>query len=148
MREDEVHALLHAHAGESICISYRTRSDGSIATRSEPARRWLAPALAGLAACSTPRASTSPDDAAASATSGSTLPAATVQPPGAPQPAKPFEVRVNFAVDPHQSMVRGSYPVPARRHDRLHWIPTETLWNEFVARVRARRARSVPLREG
>jgi hypothetical protein len=145
MREHEVRALVAAHAGRSLCVEYRVRADGTIALRSEPARAWLAPALAGLAACGPVDSTTTPDD-------GIVVPAA-----GCPlHPTPSLEttmrsgeqvVRIDFHIDEGPQVFRGMVVGidshhRADRSDRLEWIPTKKLWKDFVARVRARHARA------
>lgn len=145
MREHEVRALVAAHAGRSLCVAYRVRDDGTIALRSEPARAWLAPALAGLAACAPTRdATTTPVEEPPAQTQGCPLPPPT---PAAPAASSGENVFVaNFRIDPEQPLVRGMIVLDrtdhhrADRSDRLEWIPTKKLWKDFVARVRARRA--------
>jgi len=145
LREHEVRTLLAAHAGRSLCVEYRARSDGTIAVRPDAARPWLATALAGLAACSAPSgsATVTPDETTTS--EGCPLP-----------PAEPVAsslhgervVTANFRIS-EEELLRGMIVLDGNddnhrpdRSDRLEWIPTKTLWKELVARVRARRARA------
>lgn len=53
LTERELRTLLATHAGETSCIEYDSRPDGTVLLRpEEPARRpWLVAAFAGLAAC-------------------------------------------------------------------------------------------------
>ncbi|HWB76310.1 MAG TPA: hypothetical protein VG755_15170 [Nannocystaceae bacterium] len=143
MREREVRALLAAHEGRSLCVEYRARADGSIALRPEPARAWLAPALAGLAACGHARGATMPVEAPQAQATGCPPPAP------APAPAASSDEVVfvaNFRIDPQDEFRRGMIVIDRTDHhrsdrsDRLEWIPTKKLWKDFVARVRARRA--------
>ena len=144
MREHEVRALMAAHEGRPFCVEYRARDDGTIALRPEPARTWLAPALAGLAACAPMRAGTTPVEAPQAQTSGCPLPAPT--PSTTQQSGDEIVFVANFRIDPEDEFRRGMMVIGrtdhhrADRSDRLEWIPTKKLWKDFVARVRARRA--------
>jgi len=144
MREHEVRALLAAHEGRSLCVEYRAREDGTIALRPEPARAWLAPALAGLAACAPMRGATTPVDAPQAQTSGCPLPQPT--PAATPQSSDEIVFVANFRIDPDDEFRRGMIVLDRTDHhrpdrsDRLEWIPTAKLWKDFIARVRARRA--------
>lgn len=197
MTEPEVRALLAQHDGERICVEYRTRADGIIALRPEPAspRPLLAAALAGLAACTGhgevspstwPEAeSTRPFDLAyAPVVDAATAPVApadvealriadedTIEPGN----ASDADATADAPCDPHgqaadeadadeqdprlvagATVSRGAVLVQThvatiepqyRRSDRLEYVPTKTLWREFVERVRVRRAARVARRD-
>jgi hypothetical protein len=51
LRENEIHSLLRRNAGKRICISYRIKSDGNVATRPDPTPRWIAGLAATLMGC-------------------------------------------------------------------------------------------------
>lgn len=150
LREHEVRSLLAAHAGRSLCVEYRARKDGTIVLRRDAARAWLATTLVGLAACSTASSTTTtavPDDATATTREGCPLPAAPAAETQASLPGERVMV-ANFRID-ERPPLRGMIVLDgvddnhrADRSDRLEWIPTKTLWRQFVARVRARRARA------
>jgi hypothetical protein len=141
MRERDARAWLAAHEGQQVCVGYRVRRDGSIAFRRDSARPWLAPALAGVTACA-PQVQTAMPDEAVITGEGCPLPGGNVTTAA----SSATVVRVDFRIDPNDEVRMGMIVGIDDHHrpdrsDRLEWIPTKKLWKDFIARVRARRAR-------